>query len=47
MTEYLFYNDNGELSISEESVRAYNQDFTSIMKCVYMELKDKYEKTVN
>ena len=43
MHEFLFCNDFGELNISEESVKAYSQDFTNIMKTVYNELKTKYE----
>lgn len=46
MTEYLFFNDYGQLTINEETVKAYAQDFSSIMKVVYLELKEKYEKTI-
>jgi len=35
ITEYLFFNDYGELAISEEAVKALSHDFVSIMKGVY------------
>lgn len=47
ITEFLFCNDLGELSINEEMVKALSLDFQMIMEGVHEELKTKYEKTVN
>ena len=47
MSEFLFYNDEGHLSISEEAVKALSNDFVAIMKGVYKELSEKYDLTVN
>lgn len=45
-TEYLFFDDNGLLTISEEQVKALNSEFTSLMKSIYQNLTKKYEDIV-
>ena len=46
ITEYLFYSDDGQLVIHEEAVKALSYDFTTIMKGVYNDLREKYEDTI-
>ena len=45
-TEYLFYDDEGLLTISEEQVKALNSEFTSLMKSIYGNMAKKYEDIV-
>lgn len=45
-TEYLFYDDEGLLTINEEQVKALNNEFTSLMKSIYVSLSKKYEEVV-
>lgn len=45
-TEYLFFDDEGLLTISEEQVKALNSEFTSLMKSIYSNMAKKYEDIV-
>lgn len=46
ITEYLFFDDNGKLTVSETQVKALYIEFTSIMRSVYKNLSKKYEEIV-
>jgi len=46
ITEYLFCDDRGTLTTSEEAVKSLSHDFTNIMKGVYFEMQEKYESTL-
>ena len=45
-TEYLFYDDEGLLTVNEEQVKALNSEFTSLMKSIYTNVAKKYEDIV-
>ena len=46
ITEYLFYDDAGCLTISEEQVKSLYIEFTSIMRNVHKNICKKYEEVV-
>ena len=45
-TEYLFYDEEGLLTVNEEQVKALNSEFTSLMKSIYVNVAKKYEDIV-
>lgn len=47
ITEYLFCDENGNLTTSCELANALSYDFTSILKSAYNEIKKRYEGTLN
>lgn len=46
MTEYLFYDDTGCLTINEEQVKSLFIEFTSIMRNVHKNISKKYEDVI-
>ena len=47
MTEFLFFDEQGLLNISEERVKTLYGEFTSIMKSVYKNVCAEYENIVH
>lgn len=45
-TEYLFFDEDGLLQISEEQVKTLNLEFTSLMKQIYQNVAKKYEDLI-
>ena len=45
-TEYLFFDEEGLLTVNEEQVKALNSEFTSLMKSIYVNVAKKYEDIV-
>lgn len=46
ITEYLFYDDAGCLSINEEQVKSLYLEFSSIMRNVHKNISKKYEEVI-
>ena len=41
--EYLFFDDEGQLQISDDQVKTLNEEFKTLMRSIYSNISQKYE----